>query len=131
MSDASEAGILYTEHAGLKATAPRIASLWSYGARTRGRDVRSIRLNADGSHEYWLDRSNPLLNTILPGTGVSLIVNFGDHWAVGRSLVTSTLLPRVCIVGSVTHPRILRVGESVLAIGAVFPSTRVPDVLGV
>jgi len=95
-----------------------VASLWSYETRSRGRDRRRIALNPDGSHEYWLDRSDPLLNTILPGTGVSLIVNFGDLWAAGRSLATSGLLPRVCVVGPVTQARILRVGRSVHAVGA-------------
>ncbi len=44
---------------------------------------------------YWLGRSDPLLNTIVPGVGVSLVINFGDVWAAGRSLVTSGLVPRV------------------------------------
>ena len=66
---------------------PEVASLWSYETRSRGRDRRSITLNPDGSHEYWLDRSDPLLNTILPGTGVSLVVNLGDMW-------TASPLPR-------------------------------------
>jgi AraC-like DNA-binding protein len=130
MSDTSELGILYTEHAGLTATTP-VASLWSYETRSRGRERRSVVLNADGSREYWLDRSDPLLNTILPGTGVSLIVNFGDPWAAGRSLATSRLLPRVCVVGPVTQARILRVGRSVHAMGAVLQTTLTPDVFGI
>ncbi len=129
MSDTSELGILYTEHSGLTATTP-VASLWSYETRSRGRERRSVALNADGSREYWLDRSDPLLNTILPGTGVSLIVNFGDLWAAGRSLATSSLLPRVCVVGPVTQARILQVGRSVHAVGAVLPTTLTPDVFG-
>src|SRR5260370_28775678 len=68
---------------------------------------------------------------ILPGTGVSLIVNFGDMWTAGRSLVTSAFLPRVCVVGPVTHSRILRVGRSVHAVGAGLPSTLTQDVFGV
>jgi AraC-like DNA-binding protein len=128
MSDTSEFGVLYTEHSGLTGTTP-VASLWSY--ETRGRERRRIALNADGSHEYWLDRSDPILNTILPGTGVSLIVNFGDPWAAGRSLATSRLLPRVCVVGPVTQVRILRVGRCVHAMGAVLPTSLTPDVFGV
>ena len=70
MSEMSEAGVLYTEHSGRIAMTP-ILSLWSYEARVRERNRRSVTLNPDGSREYWLDRSDPLLNTILPGTGVS------------------------------------------------------------
>ena len=69
MSDASALGVLYTEHSGLTAMTP-VASLWSYETRSRGRDRRPVALNPDGSHEYWLEWSDPLLNTILPGTGV-------------------------------------------------------------
>jgi hypothetical protein len=108
MSDMSEAGVLYTEHSGLTAMIPEVASLWSYETRSRERDRRSITLNPYGSHEYWLDRSDPLLNTILPGTGVSLVVNLGDMWTDGRSPATSAFLPRVCVVGprhSGTYPR--------------------------
>jgi hypothetical protein len=78
----------------------------------------------------WSD-AIPLLNTILPGTGVSLVVNFGEQWAAGRSLATSALLPRVCIVGPVTQARILRVGTRVHAIGAVLPPTQTEPLLGV
>lgn len=122
MSDTSGVGVLYTEHSGLAATTP-VASLWSYETYSYGCDRRGIALNPDGSHEYWLDRSDPLLNTILPGTGVSLIVNFGDMWSAGRSLATSGLMPRVCVVGPVTQARILRVGRSVRAVGAVLSAT--------
>jgi AraC-like DNA-binding protein len=131
MSDTSEVGVLYTEHSELTAMTPEVTSLWSYETRSRGRDRRRIARNPDGSHEYWLDRSDPLLNTILPGTGVSLIANFGDLWTAGRSLVTSVSLPRVCVVGSVTESRILRVGRYVHAVGAGFPSTLASGVFGV
>jgi AraC-like DNA-binding protein len=97
----------------------------------RGRNRRSVALTEDGSHEYWLDRTDPLLNTILPGTGVELIVNFGELWAAGRSLAASALLPRMCVVGPVTQPRILRVGRSVNAVGAGFVSTLAPSIFGV
>jgi AraC-like DNA-binding protein len=81
--------------------------------------------------EFWLEHSDPLLNTILPGTYVSLILNFGDLWAAGRSLPTSALLPRACIMGPFTQPRVLRVGKSVSALGAVFPATLALGVFGV
>jgi AraC-like DNA-binding protein len=130
MSDPSELGVLYTEHSRLVAMTP-LASLWSYETRARGRDRRPIALNPDGSREYWLDRSDPLLNTILPGTGVSLIVNFGDVWTAGQSPATSGVLPRVCVVGPFTEARILGVGRSVHAVGAVLPLTLTPDVFDV
>ena len=121
MSDASDAGVLYTEHIGPRAGTP-IASLWSFESCDRGgRQV--VAQNADGSPEYWLDRSDPLLNTMLPGTAVSLIANFGDLWAAGRSSVASALMPRLAVVGPATRPRLLRVGRSVRAIGAVVPAT--------
>src|SRR5262245_6577575 len=108
VSDTSDTtGVVYTEHSRLAAGTP-IASLWSYESRVRDRGRRPVSLKEDGSREYWLDRSDPLLNTILPGTGVSLIVNLGDLWAAGRSLASAELLPRVCVVGPVTQSRILR-----------------------
>jgi methylphosphotriester-DNA--protein-cysteine methyltransferase len=130
MCDNSELGVLYTEHSGLIASTP-VASLWSYETRRRGRNRRVIAANPDGSYEYWLERSDPLLNTILPGTGVSLIVNFGDLWAAGRSLVTSEFLPCVCVIGPVTQARILHVGTFVNAVGAVVPPTLASGILGV
>src|SRR5262245_12126053 len=120
MSDVSAAGVLYTEHRDRKAATP-VASLWSFETCVRGVDRRAVAVNGDGNPEYWLERSDPLLNTILPGTGVSLVVNFSDAWAAGRSLVRSTLVPRVCVIGSVTQARILRLGPRVHAIGAVIP----------
>jgi AraC-like DNA-binding protein len=130
MSDTSQIGVLYTEHSGLRALTP-IGSLWSYETQARERDRRRIAANPDGSREYWLDRSDPLLNTILPGTGVSLIVNLADSWAAGRSLASSALVPRVCVMGPFTKSRILRIGKSVRAVGAVLPTTMTRDVFGV
>src|SRR5260370_12477272 len=63
--------------------------------------------------------------------GVALVVNFGGLWTAGRSLVTSAFLPRVWGVGPVTESRILRVGRSVHAVGAAFPSTLASDVFEV
>jgi len=130
MSDVSAAGVLYTEHIELKAATP-VASLWSFETCVRGADRRPVARNRDGNPEYWLERSDPLLNTILPGTGVSLVVNFGDSWAAGRSLVRSSLLPRVCVIGSVTQARILRLSTRVQAIGAVIPPALTMSAFGV
>jgi hypothetical protein len=127
MSNPFELGILYTEHSRLKAGTP-VASLWSYETSSRGDDRRSVTVNSEGSHEYWLTRSDPLLNTILPGTSISLIVNFGDPWAAGRSLATAELLPRLCVVGPVTQGRILRVGQCVRAVGSAFISPLTPAI---
>ncbi len=68
---------------------------------------------------------------MLPGTGISLVVNVGDPWAAGRSLATSALLPRACVVGPVTQPRLLRLGKSVLAVGAGFLPTLAPLIVDV
>ena len=130
MSDTREIGVLYTEHARLAARTP-VSSLWSYETCARGRDRRSVAIDGEGNHEYWLDRCDPLLNTILPGTGVSIILNLGDRWAAGRSLSSSEVLPPACIVGPVTQARILRVGRFVRAIGAGFSPTLAPVVAGV
>jgi AraC-like DNA-binding protein len=127
----NQEGVLYTEHSDLVAILPGIASLWSFETRSCERGRPRIRRHTAGYHEYWLDRSDPLLNTILPGTGVSLVVNFGDLWAAGRSLATSSFLPRICVVGPVTQKRLLRVGRFVHAIGAGLPSTWTPAVFGV
>jgi AraC-like DNA-binding protein len=108
-----------------------VASLWSYETCSRGRDRGRIARNPDGSHEYWLDPWDPLLNTILPGTGVSLIVNAGDRWTAGRSLATSRRVPPVCVVGPVTQPRVLRVGRFVHAAGAGLAATLTSDVFDV
>ena len=130
MCDVTETGVLYTEHADLRAATP-VASLWSYETCVRGPVLRPVVRNRDGNNEYWLERSDPLLNTILPGTGVSLVVTFGDAWATGRSLAISALLPRVSVIGPVTQPRILRVGKHVQAVGAVLPAVLTASVFGV
>lgn len=129
MSDHSELGVVFTDHCNLIAMSP-IASLWSYETRMRGHTGRVAR-NTDGDRQYWLHRSDPLLNTILPGTHVSLIFNFGDMWAAGNSLPACSSVPRACIVGPFTKPRILRVGRSVRAIGAVIAPSLAHDVVGV
>jgi AraC-like DNA-binding protein len=130
MSDPSAVGIVYTEHSPVRASTP-IMSLWSFHTAERGRERRPIAQQADGTQEFWLERSDPLLNTILPGMGVSIVVNFGDLWAAGRSLATSALIPRVSVIGPCTQPRILRVGRSVHAVGAVLPTVLTPEILNV
>ena len=129
MSDLYDLGVVYTEHSDLRV--PPILSLWSFETQARGRHRRAVALNGDGNHTYWLERSDPLLNTILPGTAVSVVVNFGERWAAGRSLVTSTLLPRCAVIGPVTQPRILRVGTRVDAIGAVLAAAETRAAFGV
>ncbi len=130
MCNLLELGVLYTEYERIKANTP-VASLWSYETCARGSDRPSVLLTRDGNREYWLQRSDPLLNTILPGTGVSLIVNFGDLWASGRSLVTSAHLPRTCVVGPVTRMQILRLGRSVRAVGVGLQSALTLAAFGV
>jgi AraC-like DNA-binding protein len=130
MCDVIETGVLYTEHADLRAATP-VASLWSYQTCARGPVRQPVVLNRDGNTEYWLERSDPLLNTILPGTAVSVVVNLGDGWAAGRSLATSALLPRVSVLGPVTQPRILCPGRHVQAVGAVLPAVLTASVFGV
>jgi AraC-like DNA-binding protein len=123
-------GVLYTEHVTLRGEGP-IASLWSFESMpyTSGRPV--MVKTAGGNLEFWLDRSDPLLNTILPGTGASVIVNFADRWSVGRSLRTASELPAAFVAGPVTRPRIQRVGHVVRAIGAGFPAILTRSLLGV
>ena len=131
MSDTLEIGVLYTEHSELKTIAPGVASLWSFESRASERGRPRITRNPEGSQEYWLDRSDPLLNTILPGAGVSIVLNFGELWAAGPSGATSTSLPSACVVGPVTQARTLHVGRLVRAIGAGVPSTLTSSVFAV
>ena len=130
MSEPADVGILYTERRDLTDLTP-VSSLWSYETRAREPNRPSVALNPDASLEYWLDRSDPLLNTILPGTGVSLIANLGDDWSVGRSLADWALVPRVCVVGPVSQVRILRIGRTVRAVGAVVPTALTEAAFGV
>jgi len=123
MSDAFELGVLYTDFPALAAGTP-FASLWSYES-TRG--CRSL----DRPLQYWLHRSDPLLNTMLPGTHVSIVVNLGDPWATGRSLPASRLLPDLAVIGPFTWPQFLRVGRRVRAVGAVLPSILASEVFAV
>jgi AraC-like DNA-binding protein len=124
MSDPFDLGVLYTDHPALAAGTP-LVSLWSYESCGRSRP------SVDGPHQYWLHRSDPLLNTMLPGTHVSVVVNFGDPWVTGRSLPSSSLLPAISVIGQFTWPQFLRVGRRVRAIGAVLPSVFSSNVFGV
>jgi AraC-like DNA-binding protein len=130
MSDSSATGVVYTEHSALRASTP-IMSLWSFESAARERNRPKVAQRPDGSQEFWLDRSDPLLNTILPGMAVSIVLNFGDLWAAGRSLATSSCIPRVSVIGPCTQSRILRVGRLVRAIGAVLPTSLSRDLFGV
>src|SRR5262245_51275706 len=127
MSDPFDLGVLYTDHPALAAGTP-LASLWSYDSCVRSRPSLD---RPQRPHEYWLHRSDPLLNTMLPGTHLSLVVNFGDAWVTGRSLPSSWLLPAISVIGPFTWPQFLRVGQRVRAIGAVLPSVFAPDIFGV
>jgi len=129
MFDPSDVGVVYTEHSDLRLRP--LLSLWSYKTEARGLRRQAVERDRDGNDTYWLERSDPLLNTILPGTGVSVVVNFGDLWAAGRSLVTSALLPRCAVVGPVTQARILRTGTRVDAIGAVLSAAQTYEAFGV
>ena len=128
MSEATLTGVVFTEW--LRAEA-FIASIWSFetGSWYSGRPI--VGVNAKGHREYWLEHNDPLLNTILPGTHFSVIVNAGAEWASGRSLATSAMVPKVSVMGPVTQSRILRVGSSVRAIGAVIAPMFAQQVFGV
>ena len=58
MFETSGAGVLYNEHAELTAVTPAVTLLWSFETRSRGCDRPSVKRNPDGSHEYWLERSD-------------------------------------------------------------------------
>jgi AraC-like DNA-binding protein len=124
MSDLVDPGVLYTDHPALAAGTPFL-SLWSYETC-----VRSCG-SSDPPHQHWLHRSDPLLNTMLPGTHVSIVVNLGDRWAAGRSLPATTRLPPIGVFGPFTQPRLLRVGRHVRAFGVVVPAILAPDLFGV
>jgi AraC-like DNA-binding protein len=130
MSDDHTTGVLYTEHTPLRAGTP-LLSVWSFAARRHQSGRPPVLITADGTQEYWLEHSDPLLNTMLPGTPVSIVVNLGTSWASGRSLIGTELMPRVCVVGPLTQPRVLRVGRRVRAVGAVLPSVLAPSAFDV
>ena len=130
MSDLAEIGVLYTDHSDLRGLAP-IASLWSYDTHVREPNRRSVTKKPTGAVEYWLARSDPLLNTMLPATHVSLVVNLGDHWSAGRTLASSELVPSIAVIGPSTWSRMLCVGRFIRAVGCVIPPTLAELALGV
>jgi hypothetical protein len=97
MSKSGPGGVLDTEYPALRA--PRRCSRWAYRSWWRDPGRPAVARTADGDQEYSLDRSDPLLNTILPRTAVSVVVNLRDAWATGRTLVSTELMPSVCVVG--------------------------------
>jgi len=111
-------GVLYTEYSSLTALSPYLTSLWSFESGPddglRGR----VALSGDGNHEFWLDRSDPLLNVMLPDTSLSLIVNLADAGAVGASLGSAAILPRVSVLGPGTRVRVVKLGRTIRAVGA-------------
>src|SRR5690349_20576800 len=102
MSDAFNTAIVYTEYVTLR-TEGALLSLWAYDVSSRDRARPPIVINRDGDREYWLERTDPLLNTVLPGTAVSIVFNFGDAWAIGGSPRTSEQMPTACVIGPVTR----------------------------
>src|SRR5262245_9662666 len=129
MSNVQRTGIVYTEYPRLRAGSP-FASLWSYHTEEQAPDRPAVLNTKDGHQEFWLERSDPLLNTMLPGTLISVVVNLGDAWASGPTLVSTDILPSLCVVGPITRPRLLRVGPCVQAVGAVFPAALAVPILG-
>jgi AraC-like DNA-binding protein len=133
MSDPFDLGVLYTDHTSLVQGTP-FASLWSYRNAVCGHETSEPptlhgRLPS-GRREYVLHRSDPLLNTILPGTHVSIVVNAGDRWATGCSLPAAAFVPPVAVFGPFTRPQLLRVGPHVRALGVVLPSILTRALLG-
>ena len=129
MSDPFDLGVLYTDHRPLAAGTP-FPSLWSYECASGGAR-QPVALTPDGRREYWLHRSDPLLNTMLPGIHMSLVVNLGDPWVTGRSLPATSLVPSISLFGPFTRPQRLRVGRRVRAVGAVLPSMLARHLFGV
>src|SRR5262245_47573228 len=129
MSNVQRTGIVYTEYPRLRAGSP-FASLWSYHTEEQAPDRPAVLNTKDGHQEFWLERSDPLLNTMLPGTLISVVVNLGEAWASGHTLFATDIVPSLCVVGPITRPRLLRVGPCVQAVGAVFPAALAFPILG-
>lgn len=129
MSDAATTGIVYTEFRRLKTDTP-LLSLWTYRSSIRERGRQSVQAMSDGRDEYWLDRGDPLLNTILPGTAISLVINLGDAWATSSTTSALAAVPAVCVVGPFTQARTLHLGDHVRAVGAVLPATFAQTMFG-
>jgi hypothetical protein len=123
-------GIVYTEHVPLRSGLP-LFSLWSFENATSTSGREPVRTNGDGTQSYWLSDEDPLLNSLLPSTHLSLVVNAADAWAAGRTLFNAEILPRACVIGPITRSRILRVGLRVRAFGAAIPAGTAMSVFGV
>lgn len=128
MSNAGRQGVRYTEYSRLVTQTPFL-SVWSYRSQQYEVGRPAVVRTAAGDHEFWLDRTDPLLNTILPGTALSVVVNLGDAWAAGRTLASTEVVPALCVMGPVTRPRAMRVGPTVRAVGAVLPAALAMHVL--
>lgn len=102
-------GVLYTEYVPLCSDTP-LGSLWRYESQGCDRDQATMATDADGNRKYWLERGDPLLNTVLPGTGISVVINCGDDWSAGATPVTCERLPSVMVFGPLSRSRMLVVG---------------------
>lgn len=123
-------GVVYTEYATLCANTP-IASLWCYDTRARDENRPQVCARPDGNREFWLERSDPLLNTILPGTGVSVVINLGSAWAAGLTPFSCARVPTAAVYGPMTRSRMLVIGREITAIGAAFNAIFCRSLLGV
>jgi len=121
-------GVLYAEYSQLIPHTPFL-SLWSYRSQEREAGRPAVVRTAAGNQEFWLDRADPLLNTILSGTALSVVVNLADAWAAGRTLVSTEVIPALCVMGPVTGSRVMCLGPTVHAVGAVLPAAFAMDVL--
>jgi hypothetical protein len=81
-----ETGILYTEYSRLTARSPFLTSLWSFESRSGDGNHPRVAVNRHGNYEFWLNRTDPLLNVMLPDTSISVVINLADRGAPGRSL---------------------------------------------
>jgi AraC-like DNA-binding protein len=125
----ASSGVVYMEHLPSRAGLP-LVSLWSFESGTADTSRMAMTVNSDGTQSYWLPPYDPLLNTLLPSTHVSLVVNAGDQWAAGRSLIDAARIPHACVIGPMTRARVLRVGARVRAFGAVIPAATAVSVFG-
>jgi AraC-like DNA-binding protein len=130
MSDATpELGVLYTEYSSLTAFSPHLSGLWSFESR-RTSDCPRVAINRAGDYEFGLDRTDPLLNVMLPDTSMSLLVNLGDQGMMGTSRATAAVLPRFAVLGPTTRPRQVALGRTIRAVGAGLEPTIAQELLG-
>ena len=129
MLDSPDSGVLYTEHSRLRSAS--VASLWSYETRSLRHSEVEASPSVACEHEYWLSRSDPLLTTMLPGTNVSLLVNYGDEWRLGDADRRPPSAPRAFLAGPVTRPVDIHFGDNIEVIGAVIPAAYALHTFGV